>query len=467
VRPVWDVERIRLFERECGVPEGVLIDRASTAVARRASQLLGRTYGARVLVVAGTGHNGADALWAGARLADRGADVDVALPLGEPRDEHGLRPLRRLRRRVSGMYDLVIDGVLGVGARAFDERPPWASLLEGANVLAVDLPTGVDADTGAVGAWAVRAAVTVTFGGLKPGLVVGAGADHAGLVEVRTIGMFPPSFGIFESEPTSVLDGSDVAAWLGPPAADTDKYRRGVVGVWAGSAAYPGAAALAVRGAQRTGCGYVRLVAPRAVADAVRAAFPEVVAAEPDGDLPRADVWVVGPGLGEGAEEAVARVLVTDLPVVVDADGLRGVTGRLDRSAATVLTPHTGEFERLTGVARADAERDRIGVARRASRDLGATVLLKGTTTVVADDGAVLVNPTGTPWLATAGTGDVLSGAIGALLARGLSAPHAAAGAAWLHGLAARLAAGDPPAAVTAMDVAEALPAAARIALGG
>jgi hydroxyethylthiazole kinase-like uncharacterized protein yjeF len=222
---------------------------------------------------------------------------------------------------------------------------------------------------------------------------------------------------------------------------------------------------LAVRGAQRAGCGYVRLVAPRAVADAVRAAYPEVVAADPDGDLPRAGAWVVGPGLGDD-KDAVARVLAAGTPVVVDADAIALV----DRDALrpdVLLTPHTGEFERLTGVPRADAEAGRLGAARRAAQDLGCAVLLKGTTTVVAaPDGTAYVNPTGTPYLGTAGTGDVLSGVAGALLSRSHDAALAGAAAAWLHGLAGRLAAGDPAVAVTAIDVAEALPEAARIALG-
>jgi hydroxyethylthiazole kinase-like uncharacterized protein yjeF len=458
VRNVYSVAEVRAAEN--GLPENVLIDRASTAVARRAVSMLDGAYGRRVLVVAGPGHNGADALWAGVKLLARGCAVDVALPLGEPRDEHGAEPLRRLlasgaRRRVAHPYDLCLDGVLGVGARAGDGPAPWAGLLRG-TVLAVDVPTGVDADTGAAGPGAVRADVTVTFGGLKTGLVVGAGAEHAGLVEVAPIGL-PLGAGT-----AAMVEAAEVARYVAEPDADTDKYRRGVVGVYAGSVAYPGAAVLACRGALRAGCGYVRLVAPRAVADLVRAAYPEVVATEP-GDLPKADAWVVGPGLGEAAADAVRAVLASGVPAVFDADALR--PGDFKRDAATVLTPHTGEFQHLTGTARDEAERDRLGVTRRAAADLGATVLLKGTTTVVAaPDGTAYVNPTGTPWLGTAGTGDVLSGVVAALLTRD---PHdgarAAACAAWLHGLAGRLAAGGV--AATALDVAEALPAAARIAL--
>jgi hydroxyethylthiazole kinase-like uncharacterized protein yjeF len=460
VRYVASVEEVRAAE--AGLPEAVLIDRASTAVARRAAAMLGRTYGARVLVVAGPGHNGADALWAGWKLLQRGASVSYGLPLGEPRDEHGAEPLRRLRaagaRTFWGSYDLAIDGVLGVGARRAAWPAPWSGFMDTARVLAVDVPTGVDAATGAVSA-GVRAEVTVTFGALKPGLVVGAGAAYAGIVEVAPIGL---GLGVTD---TRVLDAADVAE--GAPAAETDKYRRGVVGVAAGSAAYPGAAALACRGAQRAGCGYVRLRSDASVADAVRVAYPEVVAGEG-----RVGAWVVGPGLGtdDAALSVLREVLASDVPVVVDADGLTLLAKHPDllrRNAPTVLTPHTGEFERLTGVPRADAEADRLGVTRRAAADLGAVVLLKGTTTVVAGpDGTAYVDPTGTPWLGTAGTGDVLAGAVAALLSRGEDAAYDTARAAWLHGMAARLAAGTPGAAITALDVAERLPDAARIALG-
>ncbi|HWL38030.1 MAG TPA: NAD(P)H-hydrate dehydratase [Frankiaceae bacterium] len=473
MRYVASVEEVRAAE--AGLPEAVLIDRASTAVARRAAAMLGRTYGARVLVVAGPGHNGADALWAGWKLRQRGASVSYALPLGEPRDEHGAEPLRRLKaagaRQFWGSYDLAIDGVLGVGGRSATWPAPWSGFMDSARVLAVDVPTGVDAATGAVSA-AVRAEVTVTFGALKPGLVVGPGAAWAGIVEVAPIGLGLPDLMPSGEAPqggTWVLGADDASAAMGPPWAETDKYRRGVVGVAAGSAAYPGAAALACRGAQRSGCGYVRLRSDSAVADSVRAAYPEVVAGEG-----RVDAWVVGPGLGtDDAALAVLReVLASDVPVVVDADGLTLLAKHPDllrRNAPTVLTPHTGEFERLTGVPRADAEADRLGVTRKAAADLGAVVLLKGTTTVVAaPDGTAYVNPTGTPWLGTAGTGDVLAGAIAAVLSRPQEddVAYPVAAAVWLHGLAGRLAAGSPGAAVTALDVAERLPDAARIALG-
>ena len=479
MRTLWTAARVRAAEADSGVPEHVLIDRASTAVARRAVAMLDRVYGARVLVTAGPGHNGADALWAGWKLRQRGAAVDVALPLGEPRDEHGAEPLRRLlaggaRRVTEGhRYDLMVDGVLGVGARPLPppepgtapEVPPWFGF-RGERVLAVDVPTGVDADTGAVGPYAVRATVTVTFGRMKPGLLIAA--DHAGLVEVAGIGLtshvgwsgYPQT-----GEDLFAVTADDVMPYVHPPGRETHKYARGVVGICAGSEEYPGAAVLACRGALRAGSGYVRLVAPPAVADVVRAAHPEVVAR--DG---YANAWVVGPGVGtdDRALGLLREVLATRLPVVLDADALTLVAEHRDllrREGPTVLTPHTGEFERLTGVSRADAEADRIGVTREAARELGAVVLLKGSTTVVSDGAVTALNPTGTPWLGTAGTGDVLAGLLGSFLSRTHDALWAAAAAAWVHGLAARLAVGDPPAAVTAVDVADHLPDAARIAL--
>jgi hydroxyethylthiazole kinase-like uncharacterized protein yjeF len=463
---LYGVAAVRAAERDCGVPEGVLIDRASTAVARRAALLMGGTYGRNVLVFAGPGHNGADALWAAAKLAARGAAVDVKLPLGEPRDEHGREPLRRLRRaprvRMGDGYDLTIDGVLGVGARLWpdDDQPEWTYEFDAwkhGPVLAVDVPSGVDADTGHAPLGAVWADVTVTFGA-KTGLYVGRGATLARQVEVADIGLRPV-------EPAATLVTALRAGHRLPDATgERDKYRSGVVGVVAGSERYPGAALLACRGAMRMGCGYVRLVAPRAVADAVRAAYPEVVAVERGGELPPADAWVVGPGLGD-EPDLVAAVLATGKPTVVDADAI-ALADRAALRPDVVLTPHTGEFERLTGVPRADAERDRVGAARKAATDLGAVVLLKGTRTVVATpEGRAFVNPTGTAFLGTAGTGDVLAGTIAALFRLHDTAHDAAVSGAWLHGLAARLASGDPAVAITALDVAERLPDAARIAL--
>ncbi|MGW7354262.1 NAD(P)H-hydrate dehydratase, partial [Streptomyces sp. NPDC054784] len=362
---------------------------------------------------------------------------------------------------------LVLDGITGIGGRG-GLRPEAAQLVRtvgefGVPVVAVDLPSGVDADTGEVRGEAVRAHVTVTFGAYKPGLLVDPAREYAGALRFVDIGLGP----YLPTVPdVQACQHEDVERLLPRPTAESDKYRRGVVGVAAGSARYPGAAVLAVAGALRGGAGAVRYVGTGA--DAVVRAFPEaLVSADGPARAGRVQAWVVGPGLGDGPEARTAldEVLAADVPVLVDADGLR----LLDhdavraRTAPTLLTPHAGEAAALLGTAREEVEARRLASVRELAVRLRATVLLKGSTTLVAPapggdggDGAspVRVNPTGTGWLATAGSGDVLSGLTGALLAAGLAAPEAASAGAYLHGLAARLAARPP----TASTVAEALP---------
>ncbi|MEU8432128.1 NAD(P)H-hydrate dehydratase [Streptomyces sp. NPDC029216] len=468
MRTAYSVETVRAAERElmARLPEGALMARAAAGLAAVCAQLLarrrGRVYGARVVLLVGPGDNGGDALYAGARLARRGAGV-TAVPM-DPGRMHpgGLAALRaaggRVAEAVPARADLVVDGLLGIGGRG-GLRPAAAALVEripaGAPVVAVDLPSGVDADTGEVAGPAVTAEVTVTFGAYKPGLLTDPGASRAGAVRLVDIGLeFPESAVAMEA-----LQHADVARLLPVPNASSDKYRRGVVGVVAGSEQYPGAAVLAVAGALRGGAGAVRYVGP--AAQAVLARFPEVLVGRG-----RVQAWVVGPGLGSGRAEEVGRALADlDVPVLVDADGLRGLDGAVvrGRRAATLLTPHAGEAAALLGVPREAVEAGRLAAVRELAERFGAAVLLKGATTLVASGGggrAVRVNPTGTPWLATAGSGDVLSGLAGALLAGGLSGVDAGAVGAYLHGLAGRFAAGGAP--VVAQQVAEALPEAWR-----
>jgi ADP-dependent NAD(P)H-hydrate dehydratase / NAD(P)H-hydrate epimerase len=267
-----------------------------------------------------------------------------------------------------------------------------------------------------------------------------------------------------------------VAERVPVPLGDSDKYRRGVLGVVAGSDTYPGAAQLSVGGALLLGLGMVRFVGVGAPAAMVRQRWPEaVVTVIQPGDegavvaAGRVQAWVVGPGLGTGepAGRIVETLLSTDLPVLVDADGIGWLAQHRDvvvgRSAPTLLTPHAGEFARLMGVDRADVEAQRLDHVRRAAAELGVTVLLKGSTTLVASPrGEVRVNSAGTPYLATAGSGDVLSGICGALLAGGLPPLDAGSVGAFLHGLAALLASGTPGASITAMQVAEWVPSAVR-----
>jgi hydroxyethylthiazole kinase-like uncharacterized protein yjeF len=482
MRTAYSVETVRAAERElmARLPEGALMQRAAAGLAAVCAELLGRVsrvrrvYGARVVLLVGSGDNGGDALYAGARLARRGAGVTALLLMPERTHAGGLaaqraaggtarsaegiaRPSQTARpsqgdvlgggaEELMRRADLVIDGIVGIGGSG-GLRPaaqPLAVLAHaaGAVVVAVDLPSGVEADSGEVRGEAVRADVTVTFGTHKPGLLIDPAREFAGVTRLVDIGLGPrlPARPDLEA-----LQHADVAALLPRPLAESDKYRRGVVGVVAGSGRYPGAAVLAVAGALHGGAGAVRYAGP--AADAVIARFPETLVSEgPPSKAGRVQAWVVGPGVGDHAE-VVDEVLASDVPVLIDADGLRHA--RRDvvraRTAGTLLTPHAGEAAALLSTDRQEVESARLTSVRELAGRYGATVLLKGSTTLVAgpDGGTVRVNPTGTPWLATAGSGDVLSGVAGSLLAAGLTALDAGSVAAYVHGLAGRLAAGS------------------------
>ncbi|GAA3717940.1 bifunctional ADP-dependent NAD(P)H-hydrate dehydratase/NAD(P)H-hydrate epimerase [Nonomuraea antimicrobica] len=456
------------------LPEGTLMQRAATGLAAVCADLLGRVYGRRVVLLVGSGDNGGDALYAGERLARRGAWVG-AVTAGARTHEAGLRALleaggRVVDRSAIAEADLIIDGLVGIGASGA-LREPYAGLAEEANaargaIVAVDVPSGVDASSGRVAGAAVRARVTVTMGAYKTGLLVDPGAAVAGEVELVDIGL-----GAYLPDPdVAALTANDVDDLLPRPGKESDKYRRGVLGVAAGGDVFTGAAVLAVGGALRGGAGMVRYAGRRAPADQVRAHWPEAVVTlldEPSVEhVGRVQAWVLGPGLGvdRWAHELAASVLASNVPVLIDADGLTLVAedrGLLRREAPVLITPHAGELARLLRADRDDIEAARLDHVRRAAAELGVTVLLKGSTTVVAEDARpVRVNTTGTSWLAAGGTGDVLSGVAGALLAQGLSCYDAASCGAFLHGLAGRLAADGAP--LAAADVAAAVPAAIR-----
>ena len=448
-------------------PAGTLMQRAATGLATVCLRLLGSPYGRRVVLLVGSGGNGGDALFAGVSLAGRGAQVTAVLLDPDRAHAAGLAALRRAGGRAVGVdggealvarADLVLDGILGIGGSG-GLRPAAASLAaaaaDGAAItVAVDVPSGVDVDTGAVEGVAFAAMHTVTFGAVKPGLVVGEGRAHAGEVHLVDIGLGPH----LPSPSAWRLTDADVAARLPLPGPDDDKYSQGVVGVVAGSATYPGAGVLCTGAALRTRPGLVRYAGT--AADGVRAAWPEAIVT--DGrprDAGRVQAWVVGPGTGtdDAARSVLEEVLATDLPVVADADALTMLAEQpglvRGRAGHTLLTPHDREFARFG----AEVGADRIGAARRLAADLGCAVLLKGEATVVADaDGTAFVNGTGTPWLATAGTGDVLAGIAGALLAAGLPAGEAGAVAAHLHGRTAQLAAERGP--LLAGDLVRRLP---------
>jgi len=471
VRAAFPVEVVRAAERAAmqAVPEGALMQRAAAGLAAECVRILRQgVYGTTVAVLAGAGDNGGDALYAGARLAARGAAVTAVLLSPDRAHPGGLTALRAAGGRVLpagspaatevvAAARLVLDGIVGIGGSG-GLRPAAAGLVAAVTgtVVAVDLPSGVDADTGAVEGEAVRADVTVTFGMLKPGLLVGAGAEHAGDVRLVEIGLDLP-------EPRlRVLDPADVARLVPRPGPRDDKYTRGVVGVAAGSSTYPGAGVLSTGAAVHGGAGMVRYAG--GAAEHVRSRWPEAIVTEgKPSEAGQVQAWVVGPGIGtdDAAAGLLRDVLGQDVPVLVDADGLTLLAREPElvrsRTAPTVLTPHDREFERVAGPVGAD----RVGAARRAAAEMGVTMLLKGNATVVAGpDGFAYVNPTGTPWLATAGSGDVLSGLAGALLAGGVEPALAAALAAYLHGLAGSIAAGG--ATTSATGVLAALPAALR-----
>lgn len=404
-------------------PVEVLVARAGGAVARAAVELLGGTYGRRVLVVAGKGNNGADGREAARRLRRLGVAV-TAVP---PEDPHR-----------HGPCDLVIDAAYGTGFRGSWRPPDFGST----PVLAVDIPSGVDGLTGEVGGAALPARCTVTLAALKPGLVLGAGRQLAGALTLADIGLDAAS-----GARASLVEDSDVAAWLPERPLEAHKWQT-AVWVVAGSPGMTGAAHLAARSAQRAGAGYVRLSIPGATVgegapvEAVVTALPaEGWADTVLADLHRFRALVVGPGLGRDATTAgeVRRLVErAGVPTVVDGDGLSALGAHpVGLGPSTVLTPHDGEYARLTGHL---PEPDRLDAARRLAAASGAMVLLKGSTTVTARPGGeVLVTTTGSPRLATAGTGDVLSGILGALLSGGLDPARAAAAGAHLHGRAAGL----------------------------
>ncbi|WP_280196287.1 NAD(P)H-hydrate dehydratase [Nocardia farcinica] len=465
----FTADEVRAAEAELftRVPAGVPMQRAAHGLARVVAEELrertGGIAGRAVTLLVGSGDNGGDALWAGAKLRARGVAVTAVLLDPDRAHRAGLAALRRAGGRVRtdlGEPDLVVDGIVGISGRG-PLRPAAARLVAevDAPIVAADLPSGVDPDTGVVTGPAVRAEVTVTFGAYKPVHVLAA--PWCGRIELVDIGLRLPEPRLAALAPALIG-----AAWPVPGPAD-DKYTQGVTGICAGSATYPGAAVLCTGGAVAATSGMVRYAGTGA--EQVLARFPEVIAAPDVRATGRVQAWVVGPGAGTdtAARERLAEILATDLPVVVDADGLTLLARDPDlvrgRAAATVLTPHAGEFARLTGRPVGD---DRVGAVRELAESWGVTVLLKGRATLVAQPGRrVLVNEAGGSWAATAGAGDVLSGVIGALLAAGRDPAWSAAAAARAHALAAALAAhdrGPVGAPVSASPLLHQLPAAIR-----
>jgi len=448
MRSAHTVEQVRAAEKELmdRLPEGALMQRAASGLAVAIADLLGSTYAARVLLLVGAGDNGGDALWAGAMLARRGVAVEAVLLSSKVRVD-GLEALRAAGGRTvlavdAHEPDVVVDGIVGIGGRPGlrEEAADALGRFPGVPVVAVDVPSGVDVDTGHLDGGHVSADLTVTFGTHKIAHLVDPAAQACGVVHLVDIGLELPA------APVEALQPIDVAALLPVPSSFAHKYTRGLVGVRAGSETYPGAAVLCTSGAGTGLAGMVRYLG--SAADAVRARHPEVVVGEG-----RVQAWVVGSGGDAGAEQALAEALADGVPTVVDADALAHFrTG----APGVVLTPHAGELARMLGVEREEIEADQLGFARRAAAEYDAVVLLKGRRTLVArPDGRVRVTTSGVPWLAVAGAGDVLAGIIGSLLAAGLDPWDAASVGSWLHGAAAALASRGGP--LTAGSVADAV----------
>jgi hydroxyethylthiazole kinase-like uncharacterized protein yjeF len=509
--PVFTAEEMRRVDqraiRELGIPGATLMENAGRGAAEQIlAELttlgLGRR-GVRVAIVCGKGGNGGDGFVVARWLRRAGHRVEVFL-LARPDELRGDAALkhremerRAIRTRVVqddtdlaralADADLVVDALLGTGARGA-LAPAIARAIEQINasgrpVVSLDIPSGLPADGEAPAGPVVRALLTTTFAGIKRGLIGAHGRDTAGRVEVVDIGVPPAE--VARGVATFLLQAADVARHFPVRPREAHKGSYGHLLLVAGSVGKTGAAALAARAAMRAGAGLVTVVtalsAQPVVASLIVEAMSEPAPETQAGSLAlkarerlvelleQRDALAVGPGLGLDEDtQALARALVFEgrRPCAVDADALTALVGHLERlrsaPAPRCLTPHPGEMARLLGVSVADVQRDRIQTVREFASRWGVHVVLKGATSVIGTpSGVVLLNPTGNPGMASGGTGDVLTGVLGAFLARGLEATDALACAVYLHGLAGDIAAArHGQESLIASDVVEALPSA-------
>lgn len=488
--PLFTPSQVRAFDERTiagGTSVTELMERAAGHLARAVVALAGRSYGLRVALLCGRGNNGGDGIAAGRRLLDLGAAPVVALVAGEEGlGPEGVAQLRRYRAAGGRLVpvdaalahaDLAVDCLLGTGA-AGAPRPPFDAAVDALNhfpgpVIACDLPTGVDADTGQVPAQAVRADLTVTLGARKRGLALWPARGHVGRELLAEIGITVPS----DPPVAQVLEHADVAEFVPSPPPVGDKRTRGVVVALAGAPGMAGAAVLVARGAMAAGAGLVTIATGNP--DLVTASVPEALTAAvtPDdafsvlqGALRGATALAVGPGLGHAdpIKTLVRRIVrEIDLPLVLDADALNVFRGDGDALAdhaapLLVLTPHEREFARLVeGEGEIWPQRYRLAPER--AEAWNAVIVAKGPGTIVAaPDGRVWINPFAGAALAHGGTGDVLTG-ITATLVGQRAVPESVAAAVYLHALAGELAAARGHArSVTALEVAAALPDALR-----
>jgi len=503
MRYVVTAEQMRALDaatiEDIGLPGAVLMENAGRAVAREVRDRAGGD--AHVAVVCGAGNNGGDGYVIARCLREWGlrATVYLAAERGKVAGDAALHlaAFEQCGGRVAPIHDeralveheaaieaadVAVDAVFGTGlAREVDGH--YAQVIRAVNrcqglCVAVDIPSGLSADSGAVLGVAVEPALTVTFAFAKPGLVSAPGYARCGEVVVAEIGI-PAELARAHGVQLAMLDDADARRYLRPRSQLDHKGARGHVLLIAGSPGKRGAGRLAARSSLRSGAGLVTLAAAGTHVQAP----DEVMTAELDADAAgAAEVMValaagkhavgIGPGMATGDAgralvlAALARVQV---PIVVDADGLNHLGANLAPVAAAqapvVLTPHPGEAGRLLGIATADVERDRVAAVRAIAERSRAVVVLKGARTLVCDgsiaDPLVTINPTGNPGMATAGAGDVLTGTIAALLGQGIAAADAARAAVYAHGLAGDIAAAaDGEAGLIAGDLVGALPSA-------
>ncbi len=459
MREVYTADQIRAAEAATGneLTSGRLMQQAAAALAAVVAEELGEGPGS-VLVVVGPGNNGGDALYAGARLAAAGHRVVAWRALDRTHAGGWQAYLEAGGTETDGggalglaaEVDVVVDGVYGIGARL--GLPPAVATLARAcrdarvTVVSCDIPSGLEADRAVVGDASFTATRTVTFGGYKACQVLEPARSRCGRVTLVEIGLDLPT------PPIVAWDEEDVAARWPYPDQTSDKYSRGVLGIDTGSDSYPGAGVLATLGAVYAGAGMVRYQGSDEVARLVRMLTPNVVAAEG-----RVQAWLVGSGWGarRDAPRRMTEALASGVPVVVDADALRQLPDGVGRPEI-LMTPHAGELSRLVGCDRREIESDPLASVRAAVDRFGVTVLLKGASQYVAtpDSDQVWVAVPGPAWTAQAGSGDVLAGICGTLVAAGLSAREAALCGASVQALTARRNPGPYP----PQDIARRLP---------
>ena len=465
-----EMSRTDARAQELGIPGGVLMERAGVAMARIALECYSP---GRTLVVCGGGNNGGDGFVIARELHRSGVEVMVLATKDEYEGDPAtnLEVLRNMDVRFISPEDLdaelgsaglIIDALLGTGFSG-EVREKEAGIIEKMNsarapVLAVDVPSGVDGTTGEVQGDAVIADLTVCAHAAKVGCVISPGREHAGEVVAVDIGIPPEA----DVDPSLVwTDAASLRGKIPRTAEPAHKYSAGALLVVAGSRGTTGAPLMVVHGAQRTGCGIVFLATSEGAAPAVDLALTEAlvydVAEDEEGYMSsgaleeilehagRASALVVGPGMGtedEGRRLVEGILREVEVPVLLDADAITNLAGTdalVRRESPTVVTPHAGELGRMLGSGAKEVSARRLDSARNAAAQHRCCVLLKGTDTLVVEGEKVAVNSTGAVALATAGTGDVLSGVIGALLSRGMDTYEAARAGAWAHGRAAEL----------------------------